>query len=46
MKIIRWEHPAKSTIALHSPIRALRAHQGEWTGSPAETARRLRKNGL
>lgn len=34
MKIIRWEHPAKDSIALHSPIRALRAHQGEWTGSP------------
>lgn len=34
MRIIRWEHPAKGSLALHSPIRAMRAHQGEWTGSP------------
>ncbi|MGG4398178.1 transglycosylase domain-containing protein [Paenibacillus thiaminolyticus] len=34
MKIIRWEHPAKGSLALRSPIRAMRAHEGEWTGSP------------
>lgn len=34
MKIIRWEHPAKGSLALRSPIRAMRVDQGEWTGSP------------
>ncbi|RJG21775.1 transglycosylase domain-containing protein [Paenibacillus thiaminolyticus] len=35
MKIIRWE---QGSIALRSPIRAMRAHEGEWTGSPGGDA--------
>lgn len=34
MKINRWEHPTKGSLALRSPIRAMRVDQGEWTGSP------------